>query len=179
MYMPMMYTAGKSRFTCWVIIWIKRWVGASFNDKEIDTICVDVKLWWSFIIHLIPFELVVVKNAWVYDPVCSVVTNSNVFLIFRNYFIHVIVLNVWKDEHHSGHPVKVVDKIHNMILRSTNQSTRNSWSHMHVVGYSIFNFARKNGCEKILIRWVPRFFSVENKCNCVVDYEAVLIYFQS
>ena len=36
----------------------------------------------------------------------------------------------------------------------------------------------KLGVKKILVRWVPRFFSEENKRNRVVDSEAILAFFR-
>ena len=89
-----------------------------------------------------------------------------------------------KDEHRSGGPLEVntpemIDKIHDMVLSDWRIKVRGIVEATGILQGTVFLISHeKLGVKKILARWVPRFLSKENKCNRLIDSEAILALFR-
>ena len=89
-----------------------------------------------------------------------------------------------KDEHCLGRSVEVtipevIDKIHDMVYSGRRIKVREIVKATGISQGAVFSILPEKLCvKKISARWVPRLVSEKNKCNRVVDSEAILTHFR-
>ena len=74
--------------------------------------------------------------------------------------------------------LEVIGKIDDMVLSDRRIKVREIVEATGISqGTEFLILHEKLGVKKVSVRWVPRLLSEENKCNHVVDFEAILALF--